>query len=110
MNPAGFSEPRSERMHDVIAGYVSRGEVPGFFVPAEKIERLATQLLKRSRNRTTAIFDKAAGGQSIVPLCSRPAPQDSFRPCKISVYSGRCCWIRENTATIESSQGSLLKQ
>jgi len=42
MNPAGFSEPRSERMHDVIAGYVSRGEVPGFFVPAEKIERLAT--------------------------------------------------------------------
>ena len=42
MNPAGFSELRLERMHDVMAGYVSRGEVPGFFVPAEKIERLAT--------------------------------------------------------------------
>ncbi len=47
-----FSEPRLKRMHDVMSGYVQRGEVPG----------LVTLVGRRSEVHVDAIGTKSAGG------------------------------------------------
>src|SRR5437870_445033 len=51
----GFSEARLGRMHDVMAGYVERGEVPG----------LVTLVSRRGEVHVDAIGAKAVGGEPV---------------------------------------------
>jgi CubicO group peptidase (beta-lactamase class C family) len=52
MSSGGLSEARLGRMHDVMAGYVERGEVPG----------LVTLVSRHGEMHVDAIGRKAAGG------------------------------------------------
>src|SRR6266545_2045477 len=52
----GFSPARLARMHDILAGYVERGEVPG----------LATLVSRRGETHVETIGMKAAGGSDPV--------------------------------------------
>ncbi len=53
MSTGGFSQPRLDRMHDVMAGYVERGEVPG----------MVTLVSRRGEVHVDAIGLKAVGGR-----------------------------------------------
>src|SRR2546426_1513414 len=53
MSTAGLSEARLARMHDVMAGYVERGDVPG----------LVTLVSRRGEVHVDAIGMKAVGGR-----------------------------------------------
>ena len=63
MTTAALSESRLRRMHDVIAGSVERGEVPG----------IVTLVARRDEVQVDAIGAKAIGGAPIEPLVSRGA-------------------------------------
>jgi hypothetical protein len=52
MSTGGLSKARLDRAHDVMAGYVERGEVPG----------LVTLVSRRGEARVEAIGTKAVGG------------------------------------------------
>ena len=52
MNAGALSKARLQRMHDVMAGYVERGEVPG----------LVTLVSRRGEVHVDAIGTKAVGG------------------------------------------------
>ena len=52
MSAGGLSKARLDRMHDVMAGYVERGEVPG----------IVTLVCRRGEAHVDAIGRKAAGG------------------------------------------------
>ncbi|HMJ22109.1 MAG TPA: serine hydrolase domain-containing protein, partial [Terriglobales bacterium] len=52
MSPGGFSRARLGRMHDVMAGYVERGVVPG----------IVTLVSRRGQLHVDAIGMKAVGG------------------------------------------------
>ena len=52
MTSTGFSQPGLRRMHDVMAGYVERGEVPG----------IVTLVSRRGETHVDAIGMKALGG------------------------------------------------
>ncbi|MDB4968099.1 MAG: hypothetical protein JWN44_3788 [Myxococcales bacterium] len=52
MTRGGLSKARLERMHEVMAGYVARGELPG----------LVTLVSRRGETRVDAIGDQAMGG------------------------------------------------
>ena len=52
MNTGGLSKARLGRMHDVMAGYVERGDVPG----------IVTLVSRRGEVHVDAIGTKAAGG------------------------------------------------
>ncbi|HKB48453.1 MAG TPA: serine hydrolase domain-containing protein, partial [Ktedonobacterales bacterium] len=52
MSRGGLSEARLGRMHDVMAGYVERGEVPG----------VVTLVSRRGETQVDAIGTLAAGG------------------------------------------------
>src|SRR5437867_360759 len=52
MSTAGLSKARLGRLHDVMAGYVERGEVPG----------LVTLVARRGEAHVDAIGTKAVGG------------------------------------------------
>src|ERR1700687_3165217 len=53
MGAGGFSPARLSRMHDVMAGYVDRGEVPG----------IVTLVSRRGEVHVDAIGMKAVGGK-----------------------------------------------
>jgi CubicO group peptidase (beta-lactamase class C family) len=53
MSAGGLSKARLDRMHDVMAGYVERGEVPG----------IVTLVCRRGEAHVDAIGRKAAGGR-----------------------------------------------
>src|ERR1700720_3717855 len=65
MNSAGLSNARLARLHDVMAGYVERGEVPG----------LVTLVSRRGETHVEALGMKALGG-------SDPMQRDSI--CRIA--------------------------
>jgi len=85
MTAGGFSKARLDRLHDVMAGHVERGEVPGlvtlvsrrgeahvdvdtgFSVPAAKLGRLATSYWTNFETGVFEVFDEAAGGQWSCP-------------------------------------------
>ena len=52
MSSAGLSKARVARLHDVMAGYVERGEVPG----------LVTLVSRRGETHIEALGMKALGG------------------------------------------------
>lgn len=52
MSPGGFSKTRLGRMHDVMAGHVERGEVPG----------IVTLVSRRGETHVDAIGTRALGG------------------------------------------------
>ena len=52
MSAGGLSKARLDRMHDIMAGYVGRGEVPG----------IVTLVCRRGEAHVDAIGRKAAGG------------------------------------------------
>ena len=56
MSASGLSKARFERMHDVMAGYVDRGQVPG----------LVALVSRGGELRVEALGSLAAGGQSPV--------------------------------------------
>src|ERR1700720_957381 len=56
MNSAGLSNARLARLHDVMAGYVERGEVPG----------LVTLVSRRGETHVEALGMKALGGSDPV--------------------------------------------
>ncbi|MGH3319964.1 MAG: serine hydrolase domain-containing protein [Streptosporangiaceae bacterium] len=69
MSHGGLSKARLDRMHDVMAGYVERGEVPG----------LATLVSRRGEVHVDAIGRKAVGGDrmardTIVRIASMTKP------------------------------------
>jgi CubicO group peptidase (beta-lactamase class C family) len=53
MSGSGLSKARLDRMHDVMAGHVERGGVPG----------LVTLVSRRGEVRVDAIGTKAVGGR-----------------------------------------------
>jgi CubicO group peptidase (beta-lactamase class C family) len=55
MSTRGFSKTRLSRMHDVMAGYVERGEVPG----------IVTLVSRRGETHVDAIGAKALGGENM---------------------------------------------
>src|SRR5258708_40231298 len=55
MSNGGFSKARLGRMHDIMAGYVARGEVPG----------MVTLVSRRGEVYVDAIGAKAAGGSPL---------------------------------------------
>src|SRR5579884_3952386 len=55
MNTGGFSGSRLSRMHDLMVGYVERGEVPG----------LVTVVSRRGEVHVDAIGKQAVGGEPI---------------------------------------------
>jgi len=85
MSSSGLSRARLGRMHDVMSGYVERGEVPGlvtlvsrrgevhidaigmkdtgFSVSAAKLDRLATSYWTNFETRALEVYDEAEGGQ-----------------------------------------------
>ena len=56
MRDGGFSKPRLARMHEVMAGYVERGEVPG----------IVALVCRRGEVHVAAIGTKAVGGSDPV--------------------------------------------
>ena len=57
MSASGLSAARLARMHDVMAGYVERGEVPG----------IVTAVSRRGEVHVDAIGTKAVGGGVVAP-------------------------------------------
>src|SRR5262245_47233278 len=55
MSSGGLSKARLARMHDVMAGYVGRGEVPG----------IVTAVSRRGEVNVDAIGTKAIGGDAV---------------------------------------------
>ena len=55
MTAGGFSKARLDRLHDVMAGHVERGEVPG----------LVTLVSRRGEAHVSVIGRKALAGESI---------------------------------------------
>jgi CubicO group peptidase (beta-lactamase class C family) len=70
MSPGGLSKARLDRMHEVMAGYVARGEVPG----------VVTLVSRRGEAHVDAIGMKAVGGSdpmrrdTIFRIASRTKP------------------------------------
>jgi hypothetical protein len=56
MSTGGLSKARLDRMHDIMAGYVERGEVPG----------VVTLVSRRGEVQVDAIGMRALGGNSPV--------------------------------------------
>ena len=58
LNSRGFSQVRLDRMHDVMAGYVERGEVPGIVTISRRgAVRLVFPFARRSCTpRTLRLF------------------------------------------------------
>lgn len=82
MSTGGLSTARLGRMHDVMAGYVERGGVPG----------LVTLVSRRGEVHVDAIGTKAAGGRgpmrrdTIFRIASAPQPSGVFRDFWTSAY------------------------
>ena len=104
MSPGGLSKARLARMHDVMAGHVARGRVPG----------LVTLISRRGETHVDAIGMKAAGGSdpmrrdTIFRITSMTKPiaaaaamilveegklrlDEPVDPCCRSWQTARCC-------------------
>src|SRR5262245_35687706 len=66
MSPGGLSRERLQRLHEVMAVYVQRGDVPG----------LVTLLSRRGEVHVDAIGQRAVGGAATVE--SRPMRRDTI--------------------------------
>jgi hypothetical protein len=71
MSSGGLSKVRLRRMHDVMAGYVERGEVPG----------IVTLVSRRGEVHVDAIGIKAVGGSDPIrrDTIFRSSPRQTLR-------------------------------
>ncbi len=79
MSTGGLSKARLGRMHDVMAGYVARGEVPG----------LVTLISRRGEVHVDAIGMKASDSGRIVML-NPGLVGGRYRPRRITTGSTKC--------------------
>jgi hypothetical protein len=69
MSTGGLSKARLFRMHNVMAGYVERGEVPGVVTLAANVVTPAVQFKSwRPKNLRTRQEGEEPWPQSVVPL------------------------------------------